>query len=222
MIGKGVYTLAEVSRLTELHPSTVRTWFKYRSDCVGHGPIFQSDYQSIGGDYAVSFLDLIDALIAGQFRGRHKLSMRIVRRAHELLQRELDTKHPFCHSDLYTDGKRIFLFAANQLNEDRLSDVISHQQFFLHIKEKLEHIDYSKITSLASRWRIAQGVVVDPLISMGKPTIENTGVTTFVIANQYFANTKNSALVADLYEVSENDVVNAVKFEQSCKRRRVA
>lgn len=100
--------------------------------------------------------------------------------------------------------------------------MVSHQQFFLHIKEKLEHIDYSEITSLASRWRIAKGVVVDPLISMGKPTIENTGVTTFVIANQYFANIKNSALVADLYEVSENDVVNAVKFEQSCRRQRVA
>jgi len=222
MIGTGVYTLAEVSRLTELHPSTVRTWFKYRSDSVGHVPVFHSDYQSVDGDYAVSFLDLIDVLIAGQFRGRHNVPMRIVRRAHELLQTELDTKHPFCHSDLYTDGKQIFLLAANRLNEDKLSDVISHQQFFLHIKEKLEHLDYSEITSLARRWRIANGIIVDPSISMGKPTIENTGVTTFVIANQYFANMKNSALVADLYEVSENDVVNAVKFEQSCKRRRVA
>jgi len=222
MIGKGVYTLAEVSRLTELHPSTVRAWFKYRSDSVGYGPIFQSDYQSVGGDYAVSFLDLIDVLIAGQFRGRHKVPMRIVRRAHELLQEELDTKHPFCHSDLYTDGKRIFLLAADKLNEDKLSDVISHQQFFLHIKEKLGHIDYHEITKLASRWRIANGIVVDPSISMGKPTIENTGITTYVIANQYYANMKNSGLVADLYEVSENDVANAIKFEQKYGRRRVA
>ena len=222
MIGKGVYTLAEVSRLTELHPSTVRTWLKYRSDSVGYGPIFQSDYQSVGGDYAVSFLDLIDVLIAGQFRGRHKVPMRIVRRAHELLQEELDTKHPFCHSDLYTDGKRIFLLAANQLNEDKLSDAISHQQFFLHIKEKLKHIDYSEINKLARRWRIANGVVIDPSISMGKPTIENTGVTTYVIANQYYANRKNSALIADLFKVSEKDILNAVNFEQSHGKQRVA
>ena len=222
MIGQGVYTVAEVSRLTEMHPSTVRTWLKHRSDDVGRGPVFQSDYQSVDDDYAVSFLDLIDVLIAGQFRVRHNVPMRIVRRAHTLLQKDLNTEHPFCHSDLYTDGKRIFLAAANRLGEERLSDVVSRQQFFLHIKEKLEHIEYSKITKLARRWRIANGIVVDPSISMGKPTIQNTGVTTYVIANQYYANMKNAALVADLYEVNENDVVNAVKFEHRYGRRHVA
>ena len=214
MIGQGIYTLAEVSRLTEVHQSTVRTWFKGRSDGMGLGPIFQSDYQPVDRDCAVSFLDLIDILVAGQFRTHYKVPMWIVRRAHELLQKELGTKHPFCHYDLYTDGKRIFISAANQLGEEKLSDVVSHQQFFLHIKEKLEHIDYSDVTKHAHRWRIAQGIVVDPIISMGKPTIKNTGVTTYVIANQYCANKKNSILVADLFAISEEDVVNAVKFEQ--------
>jgi len=148
--------------------------------------------------------------------------MRIVRRAHSLLQTELETEHPFCHSDLYTDGKRIFQYAATNLGIERLSDVISHQQFFLHIKERLSHIEYSEITKLALRWKIAKGIVVDPLISMGKPTVENTGVTTFVITNQYYANKKNSALVADLYEVSENNVFNAIKFEQRYGLRHVA
>jgi uncharacterized protein (DUF433 family) len=139
-----------------------------------------------------------------------------------LLKDELGVMHPFCHSDLYTDGKRIFIAAANRLGEERLSDVVSHQQFFLHIKEKLERIDYSEATMLAHRWRIANGIIIDPSVSMGKPTIEKTGVTTYVIANQYFANAKNSALVGDLYKVSENDVINAVKFEQVYGRRRVA
>ena len=222
MIGMGVYTIAEVSRLTEVHPSTVRTWFKGRSDSTGQGPIFQSDYHSVDGDYAVSFLDLIDVLIAGQFRIRYNVPMRIVRIAHNLLQDELDTKHPFCHSDLHTDGKRIFRTAANKLGEEVLNDVVSRQQFFIHIKEKLDHIDYNEVNKLASRWRISNGIVVDPLISMGKPTIENTGVTTYVITNQYYANNKNSGLVADLYEVSEESVLNAIKFERKYCTRRVA
>ena len=139
-----------------------------------------------------------------------------------MLQKKLDTKHPFCHSDLYTYGRRIFISAANKLGEEELSDVVSRQQFFLHIKEKLEHIDYSEITKLARRWRIANGIVVDPSISMGKPTIENTGVTTYVIVNQYYANMNDSTLVADLYKVTETDVVNAVKFERRYGRLRVA
>lgn len=221
MLGQGVYKLAEVSKLTRMSQSRVRSWFKQRSDGLGYGPIFASDYQSVGGDYAVSFLDLIDVLIAGQFRD-YDVSMRTVRRAHSLLQNELETKHPFCHSRLYTDGKSIFLLAANKLGEDKLREVISHQQFFLYIMEKLEQIDYSEITNLAYRWRIAQGVVIDPSVSMGKPTIENTGVATYVIANQYHANMKNSALVADLYEISETDVANAVKFENWYRQRLVA
>ena len=222
MIGQGVYTVAEVSRLTEMNQSRVRSWFKHRSDNTGHGPIFESDYQPVDGDYAVSFLDLIDVLVAGQFRDQHNVPMRIVRRAHSLLQEELKTEHPFCHSDLYTDGKRIFQYAATNLGAGRLSDVISHQQFFLHIKEKLSHIEYSEITRLADKWRIANGIVINPAISMGKPTIEKTGVTTFVIANQYCANMNNSALVADLFEINESDVINAVEFEQRYGLQRVA
>ena len=221
MLGQGFYKLAEVSRLTKMNPSRVRSWFKQRPDGLGRGPIFESDYDAVRGDYAVSFFDLIDVLVAGQFRD-YSVSMRTVRRAYNVLKKELVTKHPFCHSRLYTDGREIFHLAANELGEDKLSEVVSHQQFFLYIMEKLKHMDYSEVTKLAQRWRIAQGVVIDPLVSMGKPTIENTGVATYVIANQYNANDRNSALVADLYEIAETDVANAVRFENWYRQRLVA
>jgi len=214
MLGQGIYILSEVARLTELHPIRVRSWFKGRSDRHGRGPVFASDYRIVDGDFAVSFLDLIDVLIAGQFRDRYDVPMRIVRLAHQELQKELKTKHPFCLSNLFTDRKRIFIDVANEIDEEQLRDVVSQQQFFLHIKEKLDHIDYSEINNLARRWRIAEGVVIDPSISMGKPTIENTGVTTYVISNQYYANNKNADLVADLYGLSEKDIANAVHFEK--------
>lgn len=222
MMGQGVYTIAEVSRLTDLHASRVRSWFKQRSDRSGYGPVFESDYPSINGDYAVSFYDLIDVLVAGAFRDQFNVPMQVVRRAHRVLQRQLHTEHPFCHSELHTDGKRIFLCAANQVHEEILSEVISRQQFFLYIKEKLQHIDYNEVTRLAQRWRVADGIVIDPLVSMGKPTIENSGVTSYVIANQYAANANNAGLVADLYGISQKDVANAVNFEKWLRRRLAA
>ena len=222
MLGQGVYTLAEVSRLTDLHPNRVRAWFKQRSDRSGRGPVFESDYQPIGGDYAVSFLDLIDVLVVGAFRDQFDVPMRVVRRAHSLLQRQLDTKHPFCHSDLYTDGRSIFLWAASELNERMLSEVISRQQFFPHVRERLHHIDYNAISKLAHRWRITSGVVIDPSICMGKPTIANTAITTYVVANQFYANGDDSRLIADLYGVSEKDVTDAVTFEDRYRHRDAA
>jgi len=199
MLGKGAYILAEVSRLTQINPSRVR-----------------------GGDFAVSFLDLIDVLVAGQFRDDYKVPMGVVRRAYSVLKAELGVEHPFCHNDLYTDGKRIFQLAASKLGDEKLSDIISRQQFFVHVKEKLDHIEYSKLTRLADRWRIANGVLLDPKISMGKPTIIDTGLTTHVAANQYYANGENTALVADLYGVSERDVANAVDFEKRYGRQDAA
>jgi uncharacterized protein (DUF433 family) len=219
MLGQGIYILSEVSRLTQMHPSRVSSWFKARADGVGRGPIFASDYESVKGDFAVSFFDLIDVLVASQFRDKHNVPMGIVRKAHSILQKRLNVQHPFCHSDLYTDGKHIFHYVADEVNNDKLSDVISQQQFFTHIKAQLEHIDYSEVTKLACRWNIAEGIIIDPTISMGKPIIQATGVTTFVLANQYCANEKNVSLVADLYGVGESDVINAVRFEESigCK-----
>lgn len=222
MLGKGSYILAEVSKLTQLHPGRVRSWFKHRPDSVGRGPLLDSDYESIENDFAVSFLDLIDVLVAGQFRDHYNVSMRVVRRAYSVLKEELNVAHPFCHSGLYTDGKRIFQLAATKLGDEKLSDVISRQQFFAHIKEKLDHIEYNKLTRLADKWRIANGVLLDPNVSMGKPTVIETGLTTYVVANQYRANAENAGLVADLYGISEKDVANAVDFEKQYGSRYAA
>lgn len=222
MLGKGIYTVAEISRLTRMHPSRIRSWFGPRPDGAGRGPVLGSDYAPVDGDYAYSFLDLIDVFVAGQFRDRHRVAMSVVRKAHSVLQNELDTTHPFGHVDLYTDGRRIFSLAAKAVGEPILSDVVSRQQFFLHIREELEHIDYSEITRLACRWNIAKGVVVDPLVSMGKPTISSTGIATHVVAGQYYANKENAALVADLYGVRDKDVLNAVDFEKWYMSRQVA
>lgn len=222
MLGKGIYILAEISRLTEIHPARVRSWLKQRNNGSGHSPLFSSDYMPADGDYASSFLDLIDVLIAGQFRDKYQVSMSVVKKAHRVLKEELNTDHPFCHSDLHTDGKNIFTLAANKVGDKILSEVVSHQQFFIHVLEPLSHIDYEDASKLAKRWRIAQGIVVDPSISLGKPVVEGTGTTTHVIANQYYANNQETSLVADLYGISDQDVHNAVSFEDRYWGRQVA
>lgn len=221
-LGKGVYHLTEVARYTDLNPQRVRSWFRRRADRHGHGPLLSSDFEPIEEDYAVSFLDLIDVLVAGRFR-ECGVKMHVVRSAFSLLSKQLDTPHPFCHSRLFTDGKRIFLLAADSLGDETLSEVVSRQQFFTDmLLPHLERIDYSEDTCLANRWRIAQGVFVDPSIAFGKPIVANTNITTFVVSNSYVANRNNSVLVADLYAITESDVMNAVAFEAEYGTQRAA
>ncbi|MDO8631925.1 MAG: hypothetical protein Q7R41_15680, partial [Phycisphaerales bacterium] len=217
----GVYTLSEVARYTNLKYSTVRYWFLGRPDGAGRGPVFRSDYPIVCGQRAVSFLDLFDALIAGQFR-ELGVSLQVVRRAHTLLQRRLGTIHPFCHQDLYTDGKAIIAGTASEINDETLNDVISGQHLFPQIKIHLDHVVYCTKTKLAVRWHVADGVVMDPTLCRGKPVVEPTGTTTFVLSGAYSANDQNADLVADLFDVSIEQVLNAVKFEEALRKRHAA
>ncbi|HEX4795577.1 MAG TPA: hypothetical protein VH370_17435 [Humisphaera sp.] len=211
MIGHGVYALSEAARYAGLPVGTVRSWFKPRSDHRGQGPLFRSDYGPIEDDYAISFLNLIEAYVARFFR-KEGVKAPILRRAHEVLQTELDTVHPFAHSALRTDGKRII----RQKGDAELVDVISRQHFFGQMK--LSRIAYSPTSRLAQSWAISDGVVIDPTLSFGKPVVERTGVTTFVLANQYKANRGDAALVARLFSIKDADVLNAVKFEAGLSR----
>jgi uncharacterized protein (DUF433 family) len=221
MLGRGVYTLTEVAHYTGLHANTVRSWFKERSDRRGRGPILQADYGAVGRDFAVSFWDLIDAYVVGQLRSEG-VKMRTVREAYDVLKSHLSTEHPFAHSDIYTDGRRVFTLASEAIGDERLTEVVTGQHFFSQIKDLLKHVDYDEATRLARQWSISPGVVINPAISYGKPVVKGTGVTTFVVSRAYQANHEDAALVADLYRVDEDDVHNAVRFEEEHGWRRAA
>ena len=219
--GGGVYTLSELARYTAIAPATARTWFKPRADSAGLGPLFRSDYPSVGEDYAVSFMNLIEAYVARYFRLQGVTPLRI-RRVYEALKLELNSPHPFAREDLYTDGIDIFRRVGKAVNDPELVDVLTRpeQRVFGKWSDYLGQFDYAGKST--SRWRIASGVVIDPRLSFGKPVAGSTGITTFVLANQYNANHQNAALVADLYGVTEQDVVNAVNFENKLVSQRSA
>jgi uncharacterized protein (DUF433 family) len=212
MLGEGAYRLSEAARYAGVPLATVRSWFKVRSDGLGRGPVFKSDFPMIEGDYAVSFLNLIEIYVARFFRNEG-VKPPVLRRAHEILQAELGTTHPFAHASLGTDGRRII----QRMEETSLVDAVSKQHFFGQMY--LDKIMYSPATRLAEAWEIADGVTINPSVSFGKPVIEHTGVTTFVVANQFKANRGNAELVASLFDLLEADVLHAVHFENGLKRR---
>lgn len=204
-LGYGIYRVMDVARYTQIPYGTVYSWFKTRS-------VFYSDYAAVEGTFTVSFYDLIDALVASEFRGAG-VTMRMVRRAHEKLASILDSPHPFCHRDLYTDGRSIIIRAAEELGTPNLQDAVSKQQLFDAIHKHLYRVAYSELTRLATHWNVAPGVVIDPQIAMGHPVIAGTGVTTYVVRGAYHANGRDRALVASLYGLSASQVESAVNFE---------
>ena len=220
-LGQGVYSIPEAAGYTGLKAQRVHSWFKQQRQGRGRR-LFKSDYDVIGRNRAVSFYDLIDVLIAGQFR-KEGVSMRVVRSAYERLQQELGTEHPFCHCDLRTDGRDIFRRTVNEVGDERFAEVISGQNFFARIiHEYLRNIEYDKETKLALRWGIATGIVIDPNVSFGKPVVKNRGTTTYVLSKCFHANDSDEEFVADLFDVTPSDVRNAVNFETEFSREHAA
>ena len=215
ILGHGVYTLPEAAKLTQLNAQRVREWFHGRPRDEARRPVFRSDYQSVGGDRAISFYDLIELKIAGQLRDRG-VSLQSLRRVHKQLQAELDTRHPFCRKEVLTDGKRVFTLGLDESNKSEMVEVLSHQRVFADILLPfLKHIDYDEATSLARRWCIDKMVVIDPAICLGKPIVVDVGIATSVLATAYRSNKNNAEVVADWYKVHAKHVMAAVDFERS-------
>lgn len=213
--GQGVYTFTEAARLTALKPARVREWFRGRAQGEVRRPVFSSDYEPVGGDHAISFLDLVDVYVAGQLR-EHGVSLRTVRRVYCRMAEDLQTQHPFGREELLTDGKVVIMRGLDSQGREELTEVLTRQGVFPQILLPfLKRIDYEKVGLLAKRWRIADQVIVDPAICFGQPIIEALGMPTTILAAAFRANGRNAQLVADWYNVQPEHVLAAVRFEGS-------
>ena len=220
-LGLGVYEIGEAARYTRQQTATVRSWF-FPAAGTGRKPVFKSDYQQYKNRYAISFLDLIDVLVAGKLR-TEGVSMPKVREAYRVLKKRFKRTHPFCYENLYTDGKDILIDAAHAVEDSALIEVVSGQNWFKRvIRPYLTQITFDQDTRKAVAWHISNGVVINPKIGFGRPVIDGTGLSAEILGNQYFANGEDEELVADLYEVTVRDVRNAAVYVEEFRLRAAA
>ncbi len=208
--GLGIFSFSEASRLTGLEPRRVRRWF----GADGRSPAFSAEFRSPAGHEALSFLDLIDVLIAGKLRERG-VSFQALRRAYKNLQKKFGTEHAFSYRNVWTDGKTVFLQEMLQRGEAKLVDM-EHRQLVLTrvVQPYLEEIEYDT-RDLANRWKITDGVVIDPALNFGSPTLEDVGISSYILASAVAANGNDVDKVAVWYDIDPQAVRRAVNFERA-------
>ena len=212
LIGIGSYGVPEAARLAQVNTRTAARWVT-GSGASLRGRLLRPDLPRIGDRHALSFLDLVDLLVVGRFRDLG-VSLQTVRRVYARLSETLDSRHPFSHHRLLTDGRTVFLETLDRVGDDHLEEVLSGQRAMPEILVPyLKQIEYARTTHIAVRWNIFPGVVLDPDRCLGKPIIANEGVTTHVLASAYHANGENADLVADLFDVAPEAVRQAARFE---------
>jgi uncharacterized protein (DUF433 family) len=219
LLGAGIYTVPEASRLTRVSAARIRRWLKgydFKSKKTRHhsNPVWTGQFKAMDDKLAVGFKDLMEIRFVRAFLEKG-VNWRTMRDAHIAAKAKLGTDHPFCDHRFSTEGRAILLHEAQSSGDVCLTNITNDQREFTQIVSPL--LKELEFDDGVTRWwplgRKRQ-VVVDPVRNLGQPTVNRSGVPTRVLAHSVKAN-GSIELVARWFEVAPEEVRDAVEFEQS-------
>ena len=195
-----LYTIREAAHLAHVSSNTVRRWlYGYAPDPRRPDdkspPIFGESPESP----FVSFLQLVEIVIASDFRKVSHVNLDKVREAYGEARASWRVDYPFAHLNLESLGSRIIQWIKG---EDRTAQVVTaREQWSLPglVTQEIRKLDYEE--DLAARWYPVgkdMPIVVDPLFSSGLPTITGRGVTVDAIYRRWKAGHRIEFIATDL------------------------
>ena len=217
-VSGGFYTVGEAARLLGLESKQrILRWLS--PTLKGGEPIILRDYQRLGREHELSFLDLMEVRFVEHFR-RTKISNQSLRVASRTAREELGVSHPFATSSVkfQTDRKQIFLETARATGDKELLNLMTKQIAIYDVIESSFARDLEfDVDGLARQWRptpsLAPSVVISPVLAFGRPVIGDRSVPTETLFRSWLANENDPEVVADWFEVRPELVEEAVRFE---------
>ena len=217
LIGAGIYTVPEASRLTNVSTWRIKRWirgytFKNRGEVHASPPVVPHELGILDGLIALSFLDLVEIKFVDAFLDRG-VSWKALRHAITRGRALVHHSHPFSTRKFWTDGRTILMELAER--DVALLNLINNQlEFKRVIRQFLSKLDFERDQAVRW-WPLGKHyrIVVDPQRSFGQPIVHDEGVPTAVLAKAHKVE-KSLAKVASWFEMSKKSVRDAVKFEQ--------
>jgi DNA-binding transcriptional MerR regulator len=216
---KGLYTVAEASRLTGVPSDTFRRWaFGYarrrHNERVDYSPLNDPEIGQIEGHYVVGFRDLLEARIVQAFRGAG-VSWHVIRTAAKNARSSDRISHPFLSEKFRTDGRTIFLETIKETGACGLLDLAKNQHAFHAViaPSLFKQIEFDAHDN-AIRWYPLwprKAILVDPQRSFGRPLSANVPAETLAAAAMA-ENSIDSA--ARWFGVSPESVRAAVEWQE--------
>lgn len=215
---QSMYTFAEAAQLAHVSASTVRNWlFGYATKDRMVVPLFKTSPATQGA--MVSFIQLVEVVVAGRFRKSEHVSLQTVRTTYANARNEWQIDYPFAHLRLEALGGHI----VRRLHDERpgvsLQAVDSPAQWTLPglVLEIIQQLDYEQ--DLAARWYpVGRDVpiVVDPRISAGIPTFVGRGVTVETVHRRWLDGDTLAFLARD-FEMEPVVIEKAMRYAEKVK-----
>jgi len=211
-LGNGIYTATDISRILQIPYPKIHLWInKYWDGELGEA--YEGNYSwKVDDTRAVGFHTLVEFYVMMQF-AEAGVSTRQVLNAHKELSKAFDTAFPFAQKavleSIHSDGKKIFL--------SKNGDIITldgSQQFNLgFIKLFFKKLEFDGELLASKYWPLGKKhkIVCDPHHKFGQAVIEGTNIQAEAIYRMHLAK-EPIAFIADVYEISEQKVKDALKF----------
>lgn len=216
-INGGFYTVAEAARLLGML-SSQRIHRMISPTERGAPPVVMRDFQKLGPQHELSFLDVIEIRFVEHFR-QARISLQSLRLAAKNAREVLGVPHPFATSAKFqTDRKKVFLETAEEAGDRVLLDLMTKQVAIYDVIERsFERNLTFDLNGVAACWQPSPGeapnVVVAPVWAFGRPVISERKVPTRTLFDSWLSNDHDLDTVADWFKVKIDEVDEAVRFE---------
>jgi len=214
-----MYTFSESAHLAMVSTTTVRNWLRgYTQGDREVPPLFpeRGDQRPM-----VSFLELVEIVVAARFRKAEHKSFQTVRRAYEYVGKEFGLQFPFAHLRLSSIGGHIVHHLRGQYSDTSFQAMDEPHQWTLPglVQEVVENqLDYDE-SKLAARWyplgKTNPVIVIDPQFSAGAPTIVGRGVTVKTIYRRWKDGNLSMDFIAEDFQLERDQVEQACKYAEN-------
>lgn len=204
-----IYTYVDAGRYAGIPAQTVRSWYN-GSSRPGHVML---PVMALSDNKGLSYLQLAEVAFVARMR-RSRLRLGAIRNAYWHVRDTLGVQYPFLMEGLRSDGTNLFVEAlstehivANASRGGQLGWRKALDRYF----DEFDFIDH-----LALRWHPygrSLRVVIDPRMSFGSPTVEDTAIPTAVIFNRREAGEEMADIEYD-FGLTREQVDAAITFEE--------
>ena len=207
------YTILEAARYLSVPAATLRYWSLGR---CRYEPLVSIPKRS---PVLLSFLNLAELHVLAAIRRKYIVAMPKIRRAIEFLKANIvistDDWHPLLSAQLQTDGVDLFVEEGGNLISISQSGQIAMREI---IHAALQRIDRDALGRPVrfypfTRTNFANAptmIVIDPVLSGGRPVINGTGIATQIVAERYKAGESITELAHD-YERPQEEIEEAIR-----------
>ena len=212
------YTVPEAARYLKLPVATVRSWALGRYYPTSSGRRFFRPVIRLAdsADRLLSFLNLVEAHVLAGIR-RHGVKLDKIRIAIRYLARHFPSPRPLADHRFETDGLDLFVEKYGQLiNVSRGGQLAIRES----LKSYLRRIERDSAGLPIKLYPFTgyggpqppRSVVIDPLVSFGRPVLLGTGIPTSAVFERYQAGESVEELAED-YNLTSVDIQEAIRCE---------